>query len=245
MRIVIDIGNSKIAVATVDADHRVLETRRIDRSEPGSVESVVEWCLGCRRGLRRAAVASVVPSTLHELRDSWNATGIGVELVALDHRVPREFASTIVHPETVGADRWCNVAAAVHAGAREAIIADLGSAHTYDVLEDGVFVGGLIAPGAGTSHRALVDRGAQLPELPLSDPGVLIGRHTTEAILAGSFHQSGAGIAGVVERLRASRPAAPVFVTGGLATIFASYLPPDATFDSGLTLRGASVLLGN
>lgn len=240
--LVIDIGNSKIAFALMDSGHAVLEYGRVDRTGPGAVEAAVAWLTDRVGGVDRLAVAGVVPADRAALARAWEGAATGVERVEIDHRTPRDFADTVEHPETVGADRWCNVAWCVADGARDAIVADLGSAHTYDVVRDGIFVGGLIAPGAGISHEALTGRGAQLPEVPLLDPGVRIGRHTVEAIQAGSFQQGGAGIAGTLAMLRDEVPGARILVTGGLAGPFAGFLPADAEVDPHLTLRGAAVL---
>jgi len=233
----LDIGNTKLAAAVLDADLEVLATWRSARAGEVTLGDALAWLAARTAGADLLALANVVPAEREAVARAWT----GPPLVVVDHTRAR-FPFAGEHPETVGADRWCNVAWAWHQGVPDAVVADLGSAHTYDVLREGTFVGGLIAPGAGISHDALVARGAQLPGVPFGDPGPRVGRHTVEAIQAGSFQQGGAGVAGVLAMLRAEVPGASVFVTGGLSGPLAGFLPADAVVDPWLTLRGAAVL---
>ena len=71
-------------------------------------------------------------------------------------------------PLTVGADRIINTLAASRLYARDTIVVDLGTATTYDcITADGVFLGGVIAPGVRTSAETLVRRTSKLPATEL------------------------------------------------------------------------------
>jgi type III pantothenate kinase len=166
-----------------------------------------------------------------------------IPFVDINHHSPLPYRLTIEEAHSVGADRLCNIAAAARRGLKNAIVMDLGTAHTYDVLANGAFVGGLIAPGAVTAHDALLDRGAKLPEISFEKPATLIGRHTTEAIQSGSFQQGIGGIYYVLHRLQRAHSGYLTLATGGISQLLADELPPDVLLVPDLTLEGALAIL--
>lgn len=248
-RLIIDIGNSKLAAAVAE-EHRLVQrfAQSFDTDGPeGAVVALGEWSAArLREGrLEAQATASVVPKIGQLWRELWTRREITREIpmVEIDHRSELPFQLSIREPETVGPDRLCNIAGAVRRGLSNAIVVDLGTAHTYDVLRDGAFIGGLIAPGGASAHRALLDRGALLPEVPFDQPGFLTGDRTPEAIQAGSYHQALGGVFYVLHRLEKRYPGASVLLTGGLARAFAPQLPSEWQLLPNLTLEGALSIL--
>src|SRR5207248_8344449 len=89
-------------------------------------------------------------------------------------------------PLTVGADRLINTLAASRLYAVDAIVVDMGTATTFDcITADGVFLGGVIAPGIRTSAETLTRRTSKLPATELVAPERVIGKRTEECIQAG------------------------------------------------------------
>lgn len=157
------------------------------------------------------AITSVVP----RVTEAFMAAMPGAQ--AVDHTWAFPFRHTLEHAESVGADRWCNVAAAVAAGLKDAIIVDAGTATTIDVLIDGVFVGGLIAPGMAFAAQKLQETGARLWPVPFQQMPLRPGRHTDEALAIGAYHVGVHGIVGTVTALAEHHPRTTVIATGGLA----------------------------
>lgn len=247
MKIVaIDIGNTKIgAGVVVDArvgDRFVATLGR--RSGPEArVAEVFDWMRVAITApdIRGVVVSSVVPSALVLLERLWETVIVDeTPSLIVDHQSPLPYLLEVERPETVGADRLCNVAGACALGHHDAVVVDLGTANTFDLLCDGVFVGGLIAPGAERAHRALLEAGAQLPDLPFAYPRDLVGRNTEDAITAGSFYQAVGGIAFVIERLRIDRPSRPVILAGGMGEMIGPELGFEVMYVPDLTLIGAA-----
>lgn len=240
----LDAGNSKLAVATLEGG-RVRE--RVDLP-PGALggelaaallATVLPWAGGGLQGVVLASVRPDLDPLLDGILDG------APDLAALprhrvDHRSPLGFGLEVDEPGTVGADRLCNVAGAVARGHADAIVVDLGTANTYDLLRGGRFEGGLIGAGVGLAHRALVGAGARLPEVPLARPATTAGRDTTAAMQAGSWWQGVGGVASVVARLRAEHGELPLFLTGGLAELVGPDLPGAPLLLPQLTLEGAA-----
>jgi len=119
-------------------------------------------------------------------------------------------------------------------------VVDAGTATTIDVLADGAFVGGLIAPGMAFAARQLQDRAARLWPVPFERCALRPGRQTNEALQIGGYHVGVHGVVGTVDALRCQYPEARVLVTGGLA----SHLDqPGWRLDALLTFRGLAFLL--
>jgi type III pantothenate kinase len=184
----------------------------------------------------------VVPAVTERWRREWGGRSALPPLSVIDETAPRPFATRILHPASVGADRWCNIAGAWARGHRDALVVDLGTANTYDVLTAGVFVGGLIAPGLTTAHEALLRAGARLPAVPFARKVEWWGTTTESAIAAGSWHQGVGGVAQVLLELRARLGPVPVLLTGGLAPLAAADLPITTELLPDLTLEGAAAL---
>jgi type III pantothenate kinase len=129
------------------------------------------------------------------------------------------FACDIDALYTVGIDRLANVAGAMALGLQSAIAVDMGTAITIDVLDAGVFRGGLIMPGLSLQAYALHAQTASLPLVDVRQPAGLVGRDTRAAMLAGITQMTFAGVAATARRLARGLPggAAPILVTGGWA----------------------------
>lgn len=155
-------------------------------------------------------VTSVVPAVTAALRAAHP------DVRAVDHTWRFPFTVSVTGPETVGADRWCNVAAAVGENLADAIVVDAGTATTIDVLDAGAFVGGLIAPGMAFAARKLQESGARLWTVPFASCPLAPGHDTATALQAGAYHVGRQGVLGVVRELAGRYPRAQVVVTGGL-----------------------------
>jgi type III pantothenate kinase len=143
-------------------------------------------------------------------------------------------------PASVGADRIAN-AVAVADGRLPAIVVDLGTATTFDVVRAGRrYVGGMIAPGIRTSADELFRRAARLAKVEIRRPPRRIGRTTEESIQAGVYYGAIGAIDGIIRLLEREdlRGRARVIATGGLAPLVAAGSRTIQEVDEALTLRG-------
>jgi type III pantothenate kinase len=180
-------------------------------------------------------LVSVVPAVASVLRAAWS-----------DHPVLVVNADTaglpIAYdpPGALGADRLANAAALVAAHGW-GIAVDCGTATTLTVVDrQGVIRGGAIMPGLGTARASLVNKTAQLPEVPLEAPETPWGTSTVGSIQTGLVHGHVGAIAHLVARMRAELgPEAPVVLTGGWSTLLRPLLPADFVWAPDLTIDGA------
>jgi len=148
-------------------------------------------------------------------------------------------------PESLGVDRALNALAAHQLFRRNALIVDLGTATTYDcVSEDGVFLGGLIAPGVGAGGAWLEQRAPHLPAVPFEMPSTTLGRSTEACLRGGIFLSALEGVEGIIRRIRAEWGAPDILVlaTGGYASTLAPHAPSVHRVEPQLTLMGLALL---
>lgn len=163
----------------------------------------------------------------------------GLQVVARAGEYP--FPHKIQKSHTVGPDRFCNMAAAVGAGLKSALVVDAGTATTFDLLLDGVFQGGLIAPGMAFAARQLARQGAMLEEIPFEESSAVVGRDSREAMKGGAWLTGFGGVQWTIAGLMETYGDFPVILTGGLS---GHLIADDRYEDPFWTLRGAAFLAG-
>jgi len=163
------------------------------------------------------------------------------DVLVISHLIPLPFEHSITKIESVGPDRLCNMTAAAIFGLSNALVVDAGTATTFDLLLDGKFCGGLIAPGMAFSALKLGQEASLLKPVPFAPCPLKVGGNTVSAMAAGSFHVGVMGVQGVIQGLLSEYGQIPVVLTGG-AGMYISH--PGAIYDPHWTQRGAAVLAG-
>ncbi|MBV6521399.1 MAG: Type III pantothenate kinase [Gemmatimonadaceae bacterium] len=190
------------------------------------------------------AIGSVVPALTESLVEAC-AQLSGKPPVLVDARSPLPITLDVLEPLTVGADRIINTLAASRIFKRDTIVVDLGTATTFDcITSDGVFLGGVIAPGLRTALETLVRRTSKLPATELTAPDRVIGRRTEDCIRSGVVLGSAEAADGLVRRIKREWPDSRVplvVATGGLAALLAPHCREIDRVEPHLTLQGLQI----
>ena len=127
-------------------------------------------------------------------------------------------------PSSVGADRLCGAVAAFKRFGGPVVIVDLGTATVFDVVSrEGVYLGGVIAPGLASAVESLHRSAALLPQAEVQFPPDVIGATTEAAIQSGVLYGTVEMIDGLVDRIRGRVPGdLTVLATGGFAELIHS-----------------------
>jgi len=249
MILAFDIGNTE-TVFGLFASGELLEHWRISSEPERTVDELglLIRSLVRESGLdldlvRGAAIGSVVPP-LTPVFQEMCSRHLGVTARVINASSPLPIRLDVEDPLTVGADRILNTLAAMQLYGRDTVAVDLGTATTFDcITADGVFVGGVIAPGVRTSAETLVRRTSKLPRVDLEPPAQIIGRRTESCMRSGIFYGAVDSIDGIVRRIKAEwgRPDAFVVATGGLAPLIAPHCRSVDTIEPFLTLYGLEI----
>ena len=144
------------------------------------------------------------------------------------------------NPAEVGADRIANAVGAFYQYGGPAIVVDMGTATTFDLISrEGEYRGGVIAPGMMAGARDLWKRARMLPAVEITQPVKIVGTTTVQCMQSGIFYGNVGQIEGIVKRMWDEiGDRYPVIMTGGWAGLIWKQLSFETTFDLNLTLKG-------
>ncbi|HEX3870966.1 MAG TPA: type III pantothenate kinase [Pirellulales bacterium] len=261
--VAVDIGNSRIKLGLFDAringPTQLPSPRKTHDIAPGVTLSgrapaeaaerlgtIDAWLDGASVGSCDWWIGSVQRAVTSQLvmwlRDR------GAERITLVASSDLPLKIELPRPDMVGIDRLLGAVAANHlrSSGRPAVIADLGTAITVDVVSaEGAFLGGSILPGIGLSARALHEFTDLLPLVDmqhLSQSPPAWGANTVEAMSCGLFWGAVGGVARLVELAAQQLDASPdVFLTGGAAPRVAPLVAPGARYEPHLVLAGIAI----
>jgi type III pantothenate kinase len=251
--LVLDVGNTNTVLGLYRGDVLV-DSWRVATNPASTTDEtgVLYISLFAARGIDPAEVGAaivscVVPNTVHAIsRACSRYFGVDAQFVGTD--IESGMMVNYANPREVGADRIVNAVAAYQRFQSACVIVDFGTATTFDVVSaQGVYEGGIIAPGLGISLEALFDRAAKLPRVKIQRPETLIGKTTVASMQAGIVYGYVGLVDGICERIlnelkeSGDAPIA-VVATGGLAGLIAndsSYIEHVERF---LTLSGLRLI---
>jgi len=237
MNLCIDIGNTSTKFAVV-ANREIVESAQTrSGANANEIERAVMSVM--IPYVDTAVLSSVNPGLTKGIAQSIRRiTGIRPLIVTSRLKMPVSIGTR--RPSKVGLDRLCAACGALTERKRNAIIVDIGSAITVDLVLDRVFLGGVIMAGPQMSLSALHRFTAQLPDLVLSDVRGDAFDDTAPAMLTGATVGTAGAIRAAVGLMesRASRRGIPVWLTGGHAARFQRRLPGNYKLVPGLTLLG-------
>jgi type III pantothenate kinase len=231
--LVIDVGNTSTALKIGD------QVFHID----GGFEAAREVALEAMDSAAEVDYVSVVPDMDSRWRDL--AAQCGKKFVQVEFPAGLELKYDYPAPETIGADRLCDAEAAVAIYGAPVLVMDFGTALTAAIVtRDGVWQGGVIAPGFPLMRDYLFERTAKLPRMELgSGDAPKIGKSTEEAMRFGAI----VGYRGMVKEIvgelkRNYGEDFRLVATGGFARWALNDAGLPFIIDETLTLKGCELI---
>jgi type III pantothenate kinase len=242
MFLAIDIGNTSIKFGIFEGE-RLTSRFSIPTVRDSSVADVADAVNGrLSKDIGFSLISSVVPEVDAVIAEHlFELSGVGAEFVTSAD----DFNLTFNFPVSeVGTDRLVNASTAAEKYGVPCISIAIGTATTIDVVGRGrEFLGGLIAPGPGTSAKALNIVASKLPEVEIAAPTSAIGESTAAAIQAGIFYGQAGLIETAVRQIKTQTgDDAKVIATGGFASLIAGHCSAIDVIDTELTLEGLRML---
>jgi len=193
---------------------------------------------------------SVVPAVNENLKASLAATKRPI--FQLTHESCKGLDLVYPKPEEIGQDRIANAIAAQEYYGIPAVVIDMGTAVTFDIVSSKGYEGGIIAPGLAIMRSYLHEQTALLPELSEDELITVegaIGKSTVEAMQLGvAIGFSGmidALLKRVQEELQSKGEVDPVVLsTGGSIANLTRDWSTKSKFVENLTLLGLAVAAG-
>lgn len=184
--IVIDVGNTSTGIGLYDAGKisRVTHIKGGIRKHP---EACAEAVSKAAKGMVNGAVlGSVVPAVNRRWRKMIK-DALGCELMVVHAGVKMDVAIDYPESQSIGADRLADAVGGVRRYGAPLIVADFGTALTFDVVtKDQCYVGGVITPGLPLMSDYLYERTALLPRVEFTGACPLVGKSTQQAMRIGA-----------------------------------------------------------
>lgn len=250
MLLALDAGNTQIVLGLIDHGKIIRSWRLTTDNSRTEDELWVSIRLLCEDAgipvskINRVIISSVVPQmndTLFMLSTEYlNSPPLFVK-----PDLPYKYDFLEGRFPTLGADRICNMYAALSSYPLPQIIIDMGTATTYDILSpEGKYAGGAIAPGIRTSSANLFHAAAQLHGVPMRFPHTPVGTDTTTQLRSGILWGAVDQINGMVQRIRKTTgwEFPVVLATGGLAEMVAEKTESITVTIPDLTLQGLNCI---
>ncbi len=210
--LIIDEGNTLCKVAVMDRNE-VLREMAAPEFDMAKVAELIE-----QFSVDKAIVAST----------RGGAEKICTELQTKIERVLHFTSQTEVPIEieyssrqTLGTDRIAAAVGVVRGmGIKNTLVVDMGSAITFDVVENGAFKGGNISLGVAMRFKALHEFTASMPLCEKTEPNGAFGKSTNEAIEQGVMQGILYEIEGYAEQVLQKNKKNSIIFCGGDAESF-------------------------
>ncbi len=238
MLLTIDIGNTNVVCAVFDSS-RQLDHVRI----PSDLNFWKSFYPLHVHPVSGVVIGSVVPRLTHVYVEACRNI-FRLDPLVIDHR-NAGLQIDVPHPEQAGADRICNVVAAADRYPLPAVVVDFGTATTFDIVDaDGVFIGGVIAPGIKVSANYLMEKAALLDDVALRIPETVIGKDTAANLQAGIMFGAIDEVHGMVRRIlnETGWKKMSVILTGGFSRLISPGLEIEHQLAPQLTLEGMQII---
>lgn len=223
MILAFDIGNTHIVTGILDSEGKVLMTFRAATDKNMTEDQFFAYLKSAAdfngidlKKVEGLAVSSVVPG-LVEIFQYLGRKYFKTEPVVVDISAERpfDFIQGCDYSD-YGPDRIIAVAKAVadHPG-KNLVIFDFGTATNYEILKDGVYVGGGIFAGLEMNLKALFGNTALLSEIPFKVPETVLGINTAGQIQGGVFYGYVGQVKHIIARIKEEVENPYIIATGG------------------------------
>jgi type III pantothenate kinase len=224
LRVVADLGNTRLKWGRLDTAGRLAETIALPLDDPSAWSAAWTGWRSAHPGQPWWGVSTVNPPVADRLEAFLRDAGIDrVDWIRSAAEVP--LAMDVEGADSGGSDRALAVLGAtrIMPPGWPGLVVMCGTAITVErITAEGVWQGGAIAPGLGQTARALNLMTAQLPFIELSRPPAPWGRGTVDSLKAGIFWGIVGAVREILGRQEVDLGADPWIVwTGGDATLLA------------------------
>ena len=122
---------------------------------------------------------------------------------------------------------------------KNCLIIDFGTATTFDIVKNGTYEGGVIAPGVKLSIKNLSQSTALLPKFDLTYKQNSYGKNTRDALNAGFVWGYEGLINNIIYKIISrSKIKYKILLTGGYANFFNKMIKKKVAIDQDITIKG-------
>ena len=255
MLLVVDIGNTNTVLGVYENDELLFRYRvatNLKRTSDELVATLFNMFTIHKveiDKIRDTIISSVVPDVVY----SWQSCIRKLfckEAIIVNHMTDTGIRIDYDSPREVGTDRIVNAVAVYKKYGGPAIIVDMGTAITFDVItEAGSYLGGAISPGIRIAQEGLFGMTAQLPKIELRVPERAIETTTSDSINSGIVYGYIGMVDGVIGQIEKElienykvKKEINVIATGGFSELISSESKYINIIEPDLMLEGLKLI---
>ena len=233
-----DIGNTLTKISILNDKFYIkksysVDTNKLDKNK--NINKFFNKILNNNLN-KKVLFSSVVPKVYKIIKKYLEKNNIK-SFEIKDLKIKKILKINIKNFNQLGSDRIVNAIGSKNI--KNCIIIDFGTATTFDILKNGVYDGGVIAPGVDLSIKNLNKFTALLPLLNLNNKQKNYGKNTKEALNAGFLWGYEGLVNNIINKIIIkSKKNYKIILTGGYAKIFKKFIKKKATIDQNITIKG-------
>ena len=236
--IVGDIGNTSTRICLINNKYKISRSIIFDTKKiffKGFVKKIFK-SFSSKNIKRKILFSCVVPHALKQIKQALKKTDFKVlEVKSLD--LKRLIKINIKNIKQLGSDRIVNSIEGKRYN--NCLIIDFGTATTFDIVKNGIYEGGVIAPGIKLSIRNLSQSAALLPMFDLKNTRNSYGKNTKEALNAGFIWGYDGLINNIINKITINwKMNYKIILTGGYANLFKKIIKRKTIVDQNITIKG-------
>ncbi len=234
-----DIGNTSTRICLLNKSKIlksvVFNTKKIFLR--GFIKKIIKKFL--IKNLRKEILFScVVPKALKNIKKSLKKTNYDV-LEIKKFNLKKLIKINIKNLKQLGSDRIVNSIEGKRF--KNCLIIDFGTATTFDIVKNGIYEGGVIAPGIKSSIKNLSQTTALLPMFDLRNKQTSYGKNTKDALNAGFIWGYDGLINNIIYKITKNwKMNYKIILTGGYANLFKKIIKRKTIVDQNITIKGVS-----
>ena len=180
--------------------------------------------------------SSVVPNVFKNIKNELKLKKIKVYEIK-DLRLKKIIKINVKNKSQLGSDRIANAIGAKKF--KNCLVLDFGTATTFDIIKNGIYEGGVIAPGVKLSIRNLSKATALLPIINLRSNQKIYGKNTKDALNAGFVWGYQGLINNIINNIISKKKIKyKIILTGGYANFFSKVIKRKVSVDQDITVKG-------
>ena len=233
-----DIGNTSIKISILNKKFQILRSYSFDTSRVyrgNFLKNIIR--INTNKNINPILLfSSVVPKVFMNIKKSFKSTKFKI-LEIKNLKLDKIIKINIKNKKNLGSDRIANAISAKKF--KNCLIIDFGTATTFDVIENFIYEGGVIAPGVNLSIKNLSQATALLPLINLKKNQKNYGKNTIEAINAGFVWGYEGLINNIIDKIISkSKIKYKILLTGGYANFFNKFINKKVVIDQDITIKG-------
>ena len=233
-----DIGNTSTKICIMSRKFKILRSYNFDTSKMNK-NNILKKIIRKKTNKNINSVflfSSVVPNVFMNIKKNLKSTKFKI-LEIKNLKFNKIIKINIKNKKNLGSDRIANAIGAKKF--KNCLIIDFGTATTFDVIKNGIYEGGVIAPGVNLSIKNLSQETALLPIINLRSNQKSYGKNTIEALNAGFVWGYEGLLNNIIDKIISrSKIKYKILLTGGYANFFNKIIKKKVVIDQDITIKG-------